>query len=252
MDFKNKIVLITGGSRGIGKATALEFAERGAKVIINYKSNDEAAMQTLQLLKGNGHILIKADITDSVELKEMFCDIDERFGRIDIVVNNAGISIDHDPLEVNFDKWEDSWKRTIETNLTAPANICFLASRIMKRQGSGRIVNVSSRGAFRGEPTKPAYGASKAALNSLTQSLAKALGPYNIFVAAVAPGFVDTDMTKETLTASERKAIENECPLKRIARPEEVAYSIAFLASEKSAFSTGAILDINGASYLRT
>ena len=122
----------------------------------------------------------------------------------------------------------------------------------MKREGGGRIVNVSSRGAFRGEPTKPAYGASKAALNSMTQSLAKALGKYNIFVAAVAPGFVDTDMAQETLTPVERAAIENDCPLKRIARPEEVAYSIAFLASERSAFSTGAILDINGASYLRT
>jgi NAD(P)-dependent dehydrogenase (short-subunit alcohol dehydrogenase family) len=252
MDFKNKIVLITGGSRGIGKATAIEFANRGADVIINYQSNKKAAEETLTMLKGNRHTSINADLNNVSEIEQMFDQILKKYNRLDIVINNAGISIDHDPNTANFEEWNLAWRQILETNLLAPANVCYFASKIMKKQGGGRIVNVSSRGAFRGEPTKPAYGASKAALNSLTQSLAKALGPYNIFVAAVAPGFVDTDMAKETLTPVEREAVENDCPLKRIAKPEEVAYSIAFLASERSAFSTGAILDINGASYLRT
>ena len=122
----------------------------------------------------------------------------------------------------------------------------------MIEQGNGRIVNVSSRGAFRGEPTGPAYGASKAGLNSMGQSLAKYLAPYNIFVGTVAPGFVETDMAKDFLDGPQGDAVRNQSPLKRVARPEEVAYTILFLASAGAEFLTGCIVDVNGASYLRT
>jgi NAD(P)-dependent dehydrogenase (short-subunit alcohol dehydrogenase family) len=128
----------------------------------------------------------------------------------------------------------------------------YCAAQHMIGQGNGRIVNISSRGAFRGEPDAPAYGASKAGLNSMSQSLAKYLAPYNIFVGVVAPGFVETDMAQETLAGPEGDDIRNQSPFKRVAKPEEVAYATLFLASEGAEFMTGAIIDVNGASYLRT
>lgn len=252
MDFTNKIVLITGGSRGIGKAAANEFAKRKAKVVINYHKNEAAAQETLESLPGSGHIIHQADVTDPEAIRDMIDAIVQHYGRLDIVVNNAGMSMFHPIDEVDFGEWITSWRMTLEMNLVAPANVCYFAAQQMIKQGGGRIVNVSSRGAFRGEPTKPAYGASKAGLNAMSQSLAKRLAPHNIFVGVVAPGFVETDMAKVTLTDAEREAVMKDCPLGRIAQPEEVAYGIAFLASEGSEFMTGAILDVNGASYLRS
>nr|HQU60531.1 SDR family oxidoreductase [Saprospiraceae bacterium] len=152
----------------------------------------------------------------------------------------------------SYEAWQESWNQTLATNLTGAANVCYCAAQHMIRQGGGRIVNVSSRGAFRGEPAQPAYGASKAGLNALGQSLALALAPYHIFVGTVAPGFVETDMAIGYLESDAGAAIKQQSPLNRVARPEEVAYAILFLASEQAGFTTGCILDINGASYLRT
>jgi 3-oxoacyl-[acyl-carrier protein] reductase len=140
----------------------------------------------------------------------------------------------------------------LDTNLIGAANATYCAAQQMIKQGGGRIVNISSRGAFRGEPDAPAYGASKAGLNAMSQSLAKYLAPYNIFVGVVAPGFVQTDMARDHLTGPQGDAIRNQSPLGRVAQPEEVAYAALFLASEGSQFMTGAIIDVNGASYLRT
>lgn len=252
MDFTNKIVLITGASRGIGKAAALEFAKRNAKVVINYLKNAEAAVATMQALPGSGHMTYQADVCDPESIKEMIEAIVATYDKLDIVVNNAGLSMFHPIDKVDFNEWITSWRMTLEMNLIAPANVCYFAAQQMIKQGGGRIVNVSSRGAFRGEPTKPAYGASKAGLNAMSQSLAKRLAPYNIYVGVVAPGFVETDMAKTTLTDAEREAVLQDCPLGRIAQPEEVAYAIAFLASEGAEFSTGTIIDVNGASYLRS
>lgn len=173
-------------------------------------------------------------------------------GRIDVLVNNAAIYEDHPLAEVSYEEWQASWRATLETNLLAAANLCYCAAQHMIAQGGGRIVNVSSRGAFRGEPTGPAYGASKAALNSMSQSLAKYLAPYGISVGVVAPGFVQTDMAREALTGQSGVEIRAQSPFNRVARPEEVAYAVLFLASQGAEFMTGAIIDVNGASYLRT
>lgn len=251
MNFNNKNVLITGASKGIGKATAVEFAKRGARVGINYRADDKAAEESLRGLEGKGHELFKADISDEAQAKRLIDNFVSGFGRIDILINNAGIAQLHKIEDVSYSEWKDSWKSIIDTNLLAIANLSFCAVGYMIKNGGGRIVNVSSRGAFRGEPNMPAYGASKAAVNSLSQSLAKDLAKHNIYVSAVAPGFTETEMATATLTEAENEILLRESPLGRMAKPEEVAYAIAFLASEGSKYSTGTILDVNGASYLR-
>jgi NAD(P)-dependent dehydrogenase (short-subunit alcohol dehydrogenase family) len=252
MRFDNKIVLITGGSRGIGRATAQAFAAKGAIIAINYRANLAAALETLESLEGENHILVKADITDSKEVQAMANEVIRYFGRIDVLVNCAGVFKAHPIDQVDYDTWQKEWKQTLDVNLVGAANMMYCVSQYMMKQKAGRIINVSSRGAFRGEPLQPAYGASKAALNAMGQSLAQALAPYHVFVATVAPGFVETDMAKDILDGPEGIAIKNQSPLGRVALPEEVAHGILFLASEEAAFMTGAILDINGASYLRS
>jgi 3-oxoacyl-[acyl-carrier protein] reductase len=252
MRFDGKKVLITGGSRGIGKATAIAFAEKGAIIGLNYISNDSAANETMSLLGNTGHVLLKQDISSAEGAKKLIEDFVSRFGTIDILVNNAGIVIKHEIDKIDYEGWLNSWNEIINTNLLASANICYLASQIMIRKGGGRIINVSSRGAFRGEPEMPAYGASKAALNSMSQSLAKKLAKYKIYVGVVAPGFVETDMGLNNISEAEKINLINENPFRRMASPDEVAHSILFLASEGAEYNTGAILDINGASYLRT
>lgn len=251
-DFKNKIVLITGGSRGIGKATAFAFANQGAKVAINFKSNRDAAEETLAGLSGDGHQLFQYDISDINQQQELVKDVISQFGQLDVLVNNAGISIEHDIEEVSFEDWSSAFQQTFQTNLFAAANLSFLAAKQMMKTGGGRIVNVSSRGAFRGEPNKPAYGSSKAALNAMSQSLAKKLAPHGVYVGLVAPGFTETNMATKTLTPIERENLLRESPFKRMAQPEEVAHAILFLASEGAAYSSGSIIDVNGASYLRS
>jgi 3-oxoacyl-[acyl-carrier protein] reductase len=170
-------------------------------------------------------------------------------GGLDVVVNNAAVFPRHPILETSYDEWQAAWRRTIEVNLLGPANVAWCAVRHMR--AGGRIVNVSSRGAFRGEPEQPGYGASKAGLNALTQSLALALGPHGIAVTAVAPGFVETDMTNEHLKSPRGDEIRAQSPFGRVARPEEVAAAVRFLASAEAEWATGAVLDLNGASYLR-
>lgn len=248
MDFSGKYVLITGGSRGIGRAAAIAFAERGARVAINFRTNNDAASETCDLLPGEGHFAVKADVGSPVAVQRMVDTVVQEFGRLDIVVNNAGVFRHHPLQEMDYNDWQMAWHTTIQTNLIGPANICYCAAQHMIKQGGGRIVNVSSRGAFRGEPQAPAYGAGKAGLNAMSQSLAQALAPKGIFVGVVAPGFVETDMAEGHLT----EEVKQQSPLHRVAKPEEVAYAILFMASEGAEFTTGAILDVNGASYLRS
>jgi len=185
-------------------------------------------------------------------VRSLVGEVIDSLGRIDVLVNNAGIYEEHRILETTAEEWQRIWRRTIDTNLIGPANLIHAAVPHMLSAGGGRIVNISSRGAFRGEPNYPAYGASKAGLNSLGQSLARALGPHGIYVTTVAPGFVETDMAAPYLDGPAGEAVRAQSPLNRAATPDEVARLVVFLASPGTESATGAIVDINGASYLRT
>jgi NAD(P)-dependent dehydrogenase (short-subunit alcohol dehydrogenase family) len=252
MDFQGKNVLITGASRGIGRATALAFAEAGAQVAIHYNRQKEAAERVQDSLPGSGHILVQADVANPDAVAQLVTHTITKLGHIDILVNNAGIYQEHPLAETSYQDWQAFWQQTITINLIGAANVTYCVAQHMIERKAGRIINVTSRGAFRGEPTAAAYGASKAGLNAFSQSLAQHLAPYNIFVTAVAPGFVETDMARYILDSPAGEAIRQQSPLKRVARPEEVAYTILFLASEEAEFLTGGIVDINGASYLRS
>ena len=251
MRFDGQAVLVTGASRGIGRAVAVAFAAAGARVAVHYREAATAAADTLAALSGDGHLLVQADLADPAAVRAMVDTAAGALGGLDVLVNNAGVYVEHRIAEVSYDEWQAAWSRTLGTNLVGAANACWCAVPHLRARGGGAIVNVSSRGAFRGEPDHPAYGASKAGLNALGQSLAVALGPLGIRVATVAPGFVDTDMAAPYLTA-DGAAISAQSPLGRVARPEEVAYAVLFLSSPGAAFTTGAVLDVNGASYLRT
>lgn len=252
MNFTNKIVLVTGGSRGIGRSISQQFAENGARVAINYKKNLAAAEKTKASLNGGPHLIVQTDIGDSTAVQNMIDKVVSEMGGLDIVVNNAGIFEEHPAHSVTYDQWQDKWDRTLKTNLIGPANLCYCAVQHFLKQGGGRIVNVGSRGAFRGEPDSPAYGASKAGLHAMGQSLAKSLAPFNIFVHNVAPGFVETEMAVEDLKGKKGDEIRGQSPLNRVAKPEEIAHTVLFLASKETEFLTGCIVDVNGASYLRT
>jgi 3-oxoacyl-[acyl-carrier protein] reductase len=183
--------LVTGASGGIGAAICHALAKRGAKIILHYRSGQAAAQATQRALPGDGHSLIQADLADPAQLAQLWQELSAR-ARIDVLVNNAGIFPDHPPLTTPYAEWTSTWQQTLTTNLLGPAHLSFCAARAMAQQGGGRIVSVSSRGAFRGEPGAPAYAASKAGLNAFSQSLAKALAPRGVCVFVVAPGWVST------------------------------------------------------------
>ncbi|MBT8297492.1 MAG: SDR family oxidoreductase [Maribacter sp.] len=253
LDFSNKNVLITGGSRGIGKACAKLFASLNANVIFTYKSNKQAAKATLDEMdkKGN-HKSYQLDITKPKDIEQVFDTIILDYARVDILINNAGVYIEHKVTAVDYLEWQQCWNETILTNLTGVSNLCYLVSRHMIQNEGGKIINVSSRGAFRGEPNHPAYGASKAGLNAFSQSLAQFLAPFNITVGVVAPGFVETDMAAEILKSETGDQIKKQSPLNRAATADEVARAIVLFSMEGLEYMTGGIIDINGASYLRT
>ena len=240
----NDKVLITGGSGGIGNALCNSFANAGYTVILHYNSNQERAESVLKKLPGTDHITIKADLSDVDQISAMFKSIEN----IDVVINNAAVVEPHNLNKLKYEEWVDVWRRTIDTNLIGSAHIMFFSSRAMKKSGGGKFINISSRGAFRGEPSAPAYGASKAGLNSLGQSMAVALAKDNIFVYTLAPGFVNTDRVKDLIDDK----VKSQSPLNRVAKPEEVAKTALWLAKEDNEFLTGSIIDINGASYLRS
>ncbi len=251
LSLKNKTVLITGSSRGIGNETAKLLAEMGARIILHYNKSFESAAKTINNLSGNNHIAIQTDFSQPNNIESFVNEAIDCVGNIDILINNAGVYLEKSVDDLDFAEWKNIWEETIAINLTSVAHLSFLLAKHMKESGGGKIINISSRGAFRGEPTALAYGASKGGLNSFGQSLAKALGGDNIFVYTIAPGFVDTDMAKEILERPKGEEIRNQSPLGRVAKPIEVAETIAFLAAGKNEFLTGTIIDVNGASYLR-
>jgi len=245
-------VLVTGASRGIGRAVAEAFAAAGDRVAVHHRASADLAAAVLARLPGTGHVVVQADLADAGAVRQMVDAAAAHLGGIDVLVNNAANFTAHPITEVSYEEWQAAWHDTIGVNLIGTANVTWCAVRHMLAGGGGKIVNVSSRGAFRGEPGQPAYGASKAGLNALGQSLAVALAPHNITVAGVAPGFVETDMAAEHLQGARGDAIRAQSPLHRVARPDEIAAAVLYLASPQAEWATGAILDLNGASYLRT
>ena len=245
-----RAVLVTGASRGIGRAVAQAFAELGDRVAVHHRGSPDLARQVMAGLAGGGHTVVAADLADADAVRRMVDQAQADLGGLDVLVNNAGIYVWHPITEVSYQQWQDAWRETLAVNLTGAANVTWCAVQYMKETG-GRIINVTSRGAYRGEPRHPAYGASKAGLNSFGQSMARALAPLGIAVATVAPGYVETDMTVDELNTPRGKEIRAQSPFNRVATPEEIAAAVVYLASAEAEWASGAVLDLNGASYLR-
>ena len=247
-----RAVLVTGASRGIGRAIAEGFARAGDRVAVHHRDSADLAAQVLAGLPGTGHTVVQADMTDAAAVRRAVDQASDALGGLDVLVNNAGVFTAHPVTSVSYEEWQAAWQQTLGVNLIGAANAIWCAVRHMRAAGGGRIVNVSSRGAFRGEPGQPAYGASKAGLNALGQSLARALAPDGIAIATVAPGYVETDMAAERLASPDGDSIRAESPFGRVARAGEIAAAVLYLASPEAEWASGAILDLNGASYLRS
>ena len=250
-----RAVLVTGGSRGIGAAIARAFAERGDRVAVHYREAAQAAAGVAASLPcpqaGQWHVTVQADMANADAVRAMVDSAAAQLGGLDVLVNNAGIYLDHPVLTSSYEEWQAAWRATLDVNLVGAANATWCAVRHMAARGGGRIVNVGSRGAYRGEPAHPAYGASKAGLHAFGQSLAVALAPHAITVASVAPGYVGTDMTAEELATPVGDEIRAQSPFNRVARSQEVAAAVLYLASPEAQWTSGAVLDLNGASHLR-
>ena len=267
----NKIALVTGAATGIGRACALSLAAAGFTIAANYRSKPQEANALVRELAtrhadGNGfskgtdlahptdsphHQCFQADLSESEEAADLVDKVLQAYGRIDVLVNAAGMFSNQDVFSPDFDAWAAGWEHSLRINLHAPVNLAFLTARQMIKQGSGTIVNITSRGAFRGEPTAPAYGAAKAGLNSASQSLAVALAPHGISVFAIAPGWIETPMASPRINGANAAEIRAGIPLGRVGKPEEIANLVVFLAGDNTEYFTGAIFDANGASYLR-
>jgi 3-oxoacyl-[acyl-carrier protein] reductase len=246
-----RAVLVTGASRGIGRAVAQAFAALGDRVAVHHRDSAALAEEVVAALPGRGHAIARADLADAEAVRRMVDAAARDLGGLDVLVNNAGVYLWHAITEVSYEQWQEAWRETLAVNLTGAANVTWCAVQHMKHTG-GRIVNVTSRGAFRGEPRHPAYGASKAGLNAFGQSMARVLAPYGISVASVAPGYVETEMAAADLSSARGDEIRAQSPFNRVATPEEIAAAVVYLASDEALWASGAILDLNGASYLRT
>ena len=246
-----RAVLVTGASRGIGRAVAQAFAGQGDRVAVHHRDSAVLAREVLAGLPGDGHTVVRADLADPEAVRQMVDQAAADLGGLDVLVNNAGIYVWHPITEVSYEQWQDAWRETMAVNLTGAANATWCAVQHMKDTG-GRIVNVTSRGAFRGEPRHPAYGASKAGLNAFGQSMARALAPFGISVAMVAPGYVETEMAAADLNSARGEEIRAQSPFNRVATPEEIAAAVVYLASDQAEWASGTIVDLNGASYLRS
>lgn len=248
LDLSGKSVLITGASRGIGRETAVHMAAAGARVGVNYLRSERAAQELVRDIGDDKAIAIRADVADPLQVETMVDAIVQRFGRIDVLVNNAA-TYDMNPFdEREYEAWQRGWQRTFALNVFGAANASYLAMRWMRRNGGGKIINVASRAAFRGETEFADYGASKAALVNLTISIARACAKDNIIATCVAPGFIETEMARSELDAH-RDEIVRSVPLGRVGTADDVANVILFLATPMADYLNGATIDVNGGSW---
>ncbi|MGI6080753.1 MAG: 3-oxoacyl-[acyl-carrier-protein] reductase [Candidatus Avilachnospira sp.] len=238
-----KTALVTGASKGIGRATALLLAELGAAVIVNYNGSADKAEEVVKEIcdKGGKAVAIKCNVSDFSEAEAMISKIVEDFGRIDILVNNAGITRDGLLMRMS----EEDFDRVIETNLKGSFNCIRHASKYMIKQRCGRIINISSVSGVMGNAGQANYSASKAGIIGLTKSAARELASRGITVNAVAPGFIETDMT-DALSEKVKTAVTEQIPLKHFGKPEDVARTVAFLAEENSGYITGQVICVDG------
>ncbi len=243
-DFSGKVVLITGGSRGIGRACAVAFADLGAQVVIGYAGNEAAANETLALLKTKGRAL-RFDVADAAACAKAVDSVVEEFGRLDVLVNNAGVALDGLVLRTK----EEDWDRQLDTNLKGAFALIRAAARPMMKQRAGAIVNLTSVVGETGNAGQAAYSASKAGLIGLTKSVARELASRNIRVNAVSPGLIETDMTARISGETRTKMVE-EIPLSRLGAASEIAHAVVFLASDEASYITGEVLRVNGGMYM--
>jgi 3-oxoacyl-[acyl-carrier protein] reductase len=246
-DFKEKVVFITGGSRGIGRACALAFARRGATVVISYAGNEAAAAETVKAITeaGSKGKAVRFDVARPEECTKAIDETVKELGRIDVLVNNAGVAIDG--LIMRFA--DADYEKTLDTNLKGAFNLIRAVSRPMMKQRAGVIINMTSIVGEMGNAGQAAYAASKAGLIGLTKSMAKELAPRNIRVNAVSPGFIETDMTQH-IPEEAKKMMLQVTPLARLGKAEEVAAATVFLASNDASYITGEVLKVNGGMYM--
>lgn len=239
---ENKIAVITGAGRNIGRSIALAFAAEGAKIVV-VDVNDNDGRNVVNEIKtfGTEAVYINCDISNSASVDDMFKNVHEKFGRIDILINNAGITRDTLIVRMN----DDDWDKVISINLTGTFFCCRAAAKLMIVQKSGKIVNISSIVGLMGNAGQVNYSSSKAGVIGLTKSLARELASRNITVNAIAPGFVESDMTAK-LNNEQRKKLTDQIPLKRTANPEEIANAVKFLVSSDADYITGQVISVDG------
>ena len=249
IDLTGRVALITGASRGIGRQTAIRMANAGARVAVNYHRSEAEALDVVKQI-GDKAMAIRADVSDAAQTEAMTEAVIGRFGRIDILVNNAA-TFDMNPFDGDdYAKWQRGWERTFALNVFGATNAAFLAMRSMRENGGGKIINVASRAAFRGETEFADYGASKAALVNFTRSSARGCAKDNIVASCVAPGFIETDMARGEIEAH-REEILNQIPLRRVGSVDDVASVILFLASPMADYLNGVTIDVNGGSWFQ-
>jgi len=244
MDFTGKVVLVTGGSRGIGRACAVAFGKAGATVVLSYAGNEAAAAEAVSLA-GPKARSVKFDVADTAACAAAVDEVVKSAGRLDVLVNNAGVAIDGLAVRIK----DEDWDRTLDTNLKGAFALCRAAARPMMKQRSGAIVNLTSVVGEMGNVGQAAYAASKAGLIGLTKSLARELASRNIRVNAVSPGFIDTDMTAG-LNAELKAKMTEAIPLGRLGSADEVARAVLFLAGDAASYVTGEVLKVNGGMYM--
>ena len=250
LDLTNKVALITGSSRGIGRETAIRMGEAGARVAVNYNRSEREAAEVVAQIGEDRAFAVQADVADPKDVETMIGAVLARFGRIDVLVNNAGWHDSNTFEGDDYEAWQRGWQRTFALNLFGAANAAFLAMRSMRKTGGGKIINVASRAAWRGETEFADYGASKAGMVNLTRSIARACAKDNIVASCVTPGFVDTEIARAELEQRYDEIVA-QIPLRRVGTVHDVAAVILFLASPMADYLNGVTIDINGGSWFQ-